>query len=130
MPHLIVDYSENLDPYADFDELFEVIEKHIEQSSLFPLAGLRCRAFCSDAYWVANGDPKYAYIHVNLRVGAGRTPEQLKHSGDEINKLLLNWLEPVNAKGKVICALSFEITQIDSELSWKTNPVRAHMARH
>lgn len=130
MPHLIVDYSDNLEPHADFSELFEAFQEYIETSSVFPLTGLRCRAFASDYSHIASGDPKYAYVHVNFRIGAGRTPEQLKQSGEEINRLLLNWLEPINTRGKVICALSFEITQVDSKLSWKHNPVRAHMARH
>lgn len=130
MPHLIVDYSENLDPHVDFSQLFNRFQAYIEQSDVFPLTGLRCRAFASDYSLVTNGDPLYAYVHINFRIGAGRTPEQLKKSGEDINALLLDWLEPVNAKGKVICALSFEITQIDSELSWKHNPVRGHMARH
>ena len=130
MPHLIIDYSSNLKHHADFAKLFERFQNYIEQSSLFPLTGLRCRAFASDHFHVTCGDPRYAYVHVNFRIGAGRTQEQLKKSGEDINRLLLDWLEPVNARGEIICALSFEITQIDSGLSWKHNPVRAHMARH
>ncbi|AMO54687.1 hypothetical protein GZ77_24210 [Endozoicomonas montiporae] len=130
MPHLIIDYSSNLEPHADFNELFESVQGYIEQSSLFPLTGLRCRAFASDHHHITSGDSQYAYVHVNFRIGAGRTVEQLKQSGEAINRLLLDWLEPVNTRGQIICALSFEITQIDSGLSWKHNPVRAHMARH
>ena len=130
MPHFIVDYSDNLNPHADFSDLFERLQSYIESSDYFPLAGLRCRAFASDYSHLMNGDPRYAYIHVNFRIGSGRTENQLYQAGEAINRILMDWLEPINAEGKVICALSFEISQIDPILSWKSNPVRSHMARH
>ena len=130
MPHLIVDYSPNLEPHADFKALFKKFQAFVESTEVFPVSGCRCRAIACDHFHVTNGDPKYAYLHVNFRVGYGRTPRQLREAGEEVRKLLMDWLEPINGKGEVVCALSFEISQIDPDLTWKYNPVRVHMAKH
>lgn len=130
MPHLIVDYSPNLEAHADFKELFQKFQNFVEQNSEFPVAATRCRARACDHFHMANGDPNYAYLHVNFRVSFGRTPRQLREAGREVRQLLLDWMEPINSKGEIVCALSFEISQIDPDLTWKYNPVRVHMAKH
>ncbi len=127
MPHFILDYSSNLQPEADFDELFETLHGYVDKSPLFPLAGCRCRAMPCPDYRVGSGDPRFAYLHLNLRVGAGRSDEQLAGAGDEIMGLVQQWLQQVQQRSGLICALSFEISQIDARLSWKHNPVRAAM---
>ncbi|MGF1683964.1 hypothetical protein [Photobacterium minamisatsumaniensis] len=127
MPHFIIDYSPNLEKHVSFDELFHSLHGFIEQSEFFPITGCRSRATAVNHFRVTNGNPLYAYIHVNFRVGSGRTQEQLKHAGDDICQLLEAWLEPINQTGAVICALSFEISQIDPVLTWKHNPIRQHM---
>ncbi|WP_413113218.1 hypothetical protein [Thaumasiovibrio sp. DFM-14] len=128
MPHFIIDYSSNLKPEADFTVLFDALQDYVTVSPTFPLAGCRCRALACPDFRVANGNSRFGYMHVNLRVGSGRTSGELAEAGDELVQIVKQWVEQLQNKTGLLCALSFEISQIDPELTWKDNPIRAAMA--
>ena len=51
-------------------------------TGVFPLAGIRCRALPRDSYRVADGHPDNGFVHVELRVGAGRDVSTLRRAGE------------------------------------------------
>jgi 5-carboxymethyl-2-hydroxymuconate isomerase len=75
MPHLTVDYSANLEEDVDIAAFCAAMRDAMLATGMFPLGGIRVRAFPCHAYVIADGDPAYAYLHMTCRIGAGRDPD-------------------------------------------------------
>ena len=125
MPHLILEYSSNLDGAVDFAALTKVIHATLLETGLFELGAVRVRAFRSEAYAIGDLLPGNGFIDMSFRLGEGRTAAERKSTGDRV-------FEAVNAflAGKVNplqFALSFEVREIDRELSWKRNGMHARL---
>jgi 5-carboxymethyl-2-hydroxymuconate isomerase len=75
MPHLIIEYSANLDTALDIPALVKAVHKAALETGVFPIGGLRTRAARRDVYTVADGHPDNGFIHVQARIGHGRPPD-------------------------------------------------------
>lgn len=90
-----------------------------------PVGGLRTRAARRDQYQVADRHPDNAFVHLILKLGHGRPMEVKEAFGEAIFSALCELLEPVSSTSPL--AISFEIQEIDSKLTWKKNNLREHM---
>ena len=72
MPHLTVEYSANLEQDVDIGAFCAAMRDAMLATGIFPLGGIRVRAFPCHAYVIADGDPRHAYMNLICRVGAGR----------------------------------------------------------
>ena len=72
MPHLTVEYSANLEEDVDIAAFCTAMRDAMLATGIFPLGGIRVRAFPCHTYVIADGDPRYAYLHMICRIGAGR----------------------------------------------------------
>jgi 5-carboxymethyl-2-hydroxymuconate isomerase len=75
MPHLIVEYSANLDALLDIPQLIVAVHAAAIETGVFPLGGIRTRAARRDVFRIADGHPDNAFIHIQARIGAGRRDE-------------------------------------------------------
>lgn len=75
MPHLTVEYSANLEEDVDIAAFCAEMRDAMLATGIFPFGGIRVRAFPCHIYVIADGDPRYAYLHMICRIGAGRDPE-------------------------------------------------------
>ena len=75
MPHLTIEYSANLDEDIDIAAFCAGMRDAMQATGIFPLGGIRVRAFPCRTYVIADGDPRYAYLHMICRIGAGRDPD-------------------------------------------------------
>lgn len=91
-----------------------------------PVGGLRTRAARRDLFQVADRHPDNAFVHVILKLGHGRPMETKKAFGETIFAALCELLEPVSETSPL--AISFEIQEIDPELTWKKNNLREYMS--
>lgn len=95
-------------------------------AGIFPLAGIRIRAYRADHWIVADGLDENDFLAMTLSVGAGRTKEALKTAGDLIFAAAREVLaEPLATPH---FALSLEIRVIDPDLSWKETPIHARLS--
>ena len=92
-----------------------------------PVGGLRTRAAKRNDYQVADRHPDNAFVHVILKLGYGRSVEVRRAFGDRLFAALCKLLEPVSSTSPI--AISFEIQQIDPELTWKKNNLREYMTK-
>jgi 5-carboxymethyl-2-hydroxymuconate isomerase len=72
MPHLTIEYSANVDGDFDMQALCDVMRDAMVETGIFPLGGIRVRAFPCGTYTIADSNPAHGYIHMICRVGAGR----------------------------------------------------------
>jgi 5-carboxymethyl-2-hydroxymuconate isomerase len=75
MPHLTVEYSANLEEDVDIAGFCAVMRDAMLATGIFPLGGIRVRAFPCHTYVIADGDPRHAYVNLICRIGAGRDAE-------------------------------------------------------
>ncbi|MDO9413977.1 MAG: hypothetical protein Q7T81_15515 [Pseudolabrys sp.] len=72
MPHVIVEYSTNIEPALSPRAVLEEVHAAVLATGVFKLAAIRTRAEPRDLYVIADGDPSHAFINVMLRIGVGR----------------------------------------------------------
>ena len=125
MPHLIIDYSANLEPAVDMAGLCEALRKAATGLDIFPAAGVRVRATAATHYAIADGNPEHGYIDISVRLRAGRALEAKKAATETLFNLARDFIAPVMAERPI--ALSFEMRDIDPELSPKAGSIRDHL---
>lgn len=122
MPHLTIDYSPNLDTDVDIGALCEQLRLAAIETGVFPMAGIRVRAFSADHVSIADGDPDHAYIDISIRLRAGRGADVKRAATAHVFEAARNFLAPVMARRPL--ALSLEMRDIDPELSPKAGSIR------
>ena len=125
MPHFIVEYSANLEDRIDLPGLADDIRDAALETGVFPLAGIRVRFHPCPIYTVADGRPDAAFIHVTLRMGAGRDDATRKRAGDALFEQMRRSLG--DSLEQLPLALSFEIAEIEPVLTYKDNRIRGYL---
>lgn len=127
MPHLIIEYTPGSVDGLNIDQICQSLRKVMTNIDIFPLAGIRVRAYEVSAYSMADGDENNQFVAVALRVGQGRTEAELKDAGQIIFETAQQLFSEKLSDGNL--ALSFEIIEINSRLSWKDNPLHARLRK-
>jgi 5-carboxymethyl-2-hydroxymuconate isomerase len=126
VPHLTIEYSASLEARADINGVCEKAYKAMLTAGIFPKAGIRVRAHKADVAIVGDALPENDFAALTLSVGAGRTTEALKTAGDIIFAAVQEALKgPLSTPH---FALSLEIREINTELSWKDTPIHARLS--
>ena len=104
MPHLVILYTPNIERETDMTALCRTLaDTMLEQrdeagKQVFPTGGTRVLAYPAAHYAVADGKGDYAFVYLNLRMGAGRSDAVKKRAGDAILESAKRHFEPVFAK--------------------------------
>jgi len=121
MAHFILEYSSNLEGEIDIPLIFENLHMAAIASGVFPIGGLRSRAVRCDQYRIADGSPELGFVHLTLKMGAGRSLEIRRTVGEQLFEVLKVDLDPVFQRRHI--GISFEITEIHPELNFKRNNI-------
>lgn len=124
MPHLIYEITDNLDTAeADIKGLLQKSNQVlIDQGGVFPTGGIRSRVIWLKDYCVADGaQPSDAFVHATLKIGAGRSDEAKKKTGDELFALLSEHFAASFERHGL--ALSMEIAEFSEAGTWKKNNI-------
>ena len=127
MPHQTIEYSANLEPDLDIDELVKALHETAAGIDALPIGGLRTRAVARQHYRIADGHPDNAFINVFLRIAPGRPFDARKAAGEKLFQALCDYLEPISAPSPP--AISYEIQELDADLRWKQNNLRDYMTK-
>lgn len=127
MPHIIVDYSANLDARLDVPVLLGALHNAALETGVFPIGGLRTRAARRDACIVADRHPDNAYVHVQVRIGTGRTPDVRQRAAEHIFAALKSATAADMAKHPL--GLTLEVVEIDPVGALRHNNLHDYVAR-
>lgn len=125
MPHIVVDYSANMESRTDIAGLCDALRRAAIETGALPMAGVRVRAIRADHVSIADGDSQHGYVDISLRLRGGRDLATRKAATTHIFATAEKFLAPAMAQYSV--ALSFEMRDIDPELSPKTGTIRDHL---
>ena len=126
MPHLIIEYSANVENDLQLDKMIETLHDVTAGIEAFPLAGLRTRGEKRTHYRIADGHPDNSFVHLTLKIGSGRELEVRQAAGEIIFDQLVSYLKPVSAERPL--AISFEIQELAEHTNYKTGNIRDYMA--
>ncbi|WP_414455944.1 5-carboxymethyl-2-hydroxymuconate Delta-isomerase [Enterobacter quasiroggenkampii] len=123
MPHFIAECTDNIREQADLPALFAKVNEALAATGIFPLGGIRSRAHWLDTWQMADGKHDYAFVHMTLKIGAGRSLESREAVGEMLFGLIKAHFAELMASRYL--ALSFELDELHPALNYKQNNVHA-----
>ena len=110
MPHLIVEYSQNLAGFPEAQALTELNQAVTSSPEVLDEADLKSRFVLVDSFEIGTAPANRAFVHAQLRLLSGRTPEAKKDLPERVAEVLRR-LSPKPAG--VMVQLSVEIVDMD-----------------
>ena len=123
MPHFIAECTDNIREQADLPGLFAKVNEALAATGIFPIGGIRSRAHWLDTWQMADGRQDYAFVHMTLKIGAGRSLESREAVGEMLFALIKEHFAELMADRYL--ALSFELDELHPTLNYKQNNVHA-----
>ena len=127
MPHLIVEYSANIEDQIALDALLDKLHTCALGTGVFPLGGLRVRAHRADAYRIADKAPDNGFVHITALIGHGRPLDVQQRAAEELFAVLTKHLEPLYANSPL--ALSLNVQEFHPVLNFKKNNLHEYVKR-
>jgi len=101
MPHCVILYTPNIEAKTDVgalcrslaDTMLTIRDEAGKQ--VFPTGGTRVLAYPAAHYAVADGKGDYAFVYINVRMGAGRGADVHKDAGDRLFAVVKEHFAPV-----------------------------------
>lgn len=125
MPHIAIEYSANLEEIVDVQGLCEALRIAGIETEIFPMPGIRVRAFRSDHYAIADGNPRHGFVDISIRLREGRPQEKKEAATAHLFSVAKAFL--ASAFDNHSIALSMEMRDIDARLSPKSGTIRDHL---
>jgi len=122
MPHLMIDYSANVEPDVDMSAFCETLRAVAASIDAFPLAGVKVRAVRVDHYAIADGNGTHGFIDISVRIREGRDMETKQHAAQKIFDAANEFVGDIMLRRSL--ALSLELRDIDAALSPKSGSIR------
>lgn len=127
MAHIVIEYSAGLRRRLDIPALLSVVHQAALATGVFPIGGIRTRAYAAEDYVIADGHPDNAFIHLSLRVGHGRDVETRKRACEAIFAAACRFLAPIFEA--VPLGIALEMQEIDPVLTFKKNNLHDYVKR-
>jgi 5-carboxymethyl-2-hydroxymuconate isomerase len=125
MPHVVVEYSKNLEQSVDISELIRVVHDAMIATDAFPLEAVRTRAAPRDDFRIADGDPRNAFLAVVGRIAPGR-PQALRHElGRSLFEAVQSYLSDVSEA--IPLSITVELQEIDQTSAFRHNSIVARL---
>ena len=122
MPHIIAEYSANLEDRLDVTALVADLHQAAIDSAVAELAGIRTRAVRREHFRVADGSPANGFVHITARLRRGRTAEARKALGQALLAAADQRLADVYAAHPI--GLTVEVHEIDPDMTFRRNTLR------
>ena len=125
MPHIIADYSGNLDARLDMSAFCDHLRAAASEIDALPTPGIRVRAIRAQHYAIADGNPNHGYIDISVRLREGRSQEMKENIAQHLFDAARAFTADYMADQPL--ALSLEVRDIDATLAPKTGTIREHL---
>lgn len=125
MAHFILEYSTNLDPQQlnSVGLLGALIDAAVA-TEVFPRAGCRGRAHPCDEFYVGDGREDFGFVHLQVRLGGGRSDEEKQLVKESLVAVLQQHLASLyDSQG---LAISFELVELP-EVKANINNLRDYL---
>lgn len=123
MPHVTVEYTDNIQNEANIEEFLKKINVSlISEGDAFSPGAIRTRAIKLTEYFVADGTGKDdAFVHVTMKIAPGRTTEVKKAACDHLFEMMQEHFNKRFADRYL--ALSLELFEFGEGGTYKQNNI-------
>ncbi len=103
MPHVVVQYTANLEPEAGIGKLCRdlaevvVAQRDAAGERLFPIGGTRVLGYPAAHFAVADGAPDRAFVYLDVRIAPGRERSAVTATGEAMIAVVRSHFEAVFA---------------------------------
>ena len=103
MPHVVIQYTANLEPQAAIDVLCHalaevlVAQRDAQGARVFPIGGTRVLGYPAPHFAVADGGIDRAFVYIEVRIAPGRDPAVVQAVGEAMMTVVRRHFEPVFA---------------------------------
>jgi 5-carboxymethyl-2-hydroxymuconate isomerase len=125
MAHIVIEYSAGLRERLALPALLSAVHQAALATGVFPIGGLRTRAYEAQHCVIADGHPDNAFVHLSLKVGHGRDVKTRKRACEAIFDAACRELAPIYESQPL--AISLEMQEIDPVLTFKKNNLHEHV---
>jgi 5-carboxymethyl-2-hydroxymuconate isomerase len=126
MPHVIVEYSANLESAIDVRQLLRNVHEAVLASGVFEVGAVRTRATRHELAIVADGDRDNGFVHVEVRMAPGREAAARKSLANAILSALAADTRELYARTGL--GLSVEVRELDYTAAVRLNNLHERMA--
>lgn len=127
MAHILIEYSAGLRGRIDVPGFLTVVHQAALATGVFPIGGIRTRAYRAEHCVIADGHPDNGFVHLSLRVGHGRDLETRKRACEAIFDAACRHLAPLFET--LPLGISLEMQEIDPVLTYKKNNLHDYVKR-
>lgn len=126
MAHFVLEYSDNVPAdLLNLHSLFAQLHQAAVDTGLFPLKGIRSRAYACHEYRLADGNPEHIFVHLTVLLGAGRSLEERQMAAKSFFKVMeAHFASCFEQRG---VALSFEMKELEPVLKYNKNNLQAYL---
>jgi 5-carboxymethyl-2-hydroxymuconate isomerase len=125
LAHIVIEYSSNLLGQFDLDGFARAVHGAALATGVFPIGGIRTRAYEAKHYVIADGNPDNAFVHISLRVGHGRDVDTRKRACEAIFAVACQELGAVFER--LPLGIALEMQEIDPVLTFKKNNLHEYV---
>jgi 5-carboxymethyl-2-hydroxymuconate isomerase len=126
MPHVIIEYSANIEAEIAPQRLVEELHQAAIASGIAEPVAVRTRLMRREHHRIGDGAPENAFVHIDIRARKGRTLEQKKAAVQALYDQANKTLDAVFRARPL--ALTVEIHEIDPETRLLRNGMRERKA--
>lgn len=119
MAHIVIEYSAGLGERLALPAFLSAVHQAALATGVFPVGGLRTRAYEARDYVIADGHADNNFVHLCLKVGHGRDLETRRRACEGIFDAACRHLASVYESHPL--AISLEMQEVDPVLTFKKN---------
>lgn len=125
MAHIVIEYSAGLRDRLDLPAFLAEVHQAALATGVFPIGGIRTRAYEAEHYVIADGHRDNAFVHLSLKVGHGRDLETRRRACEAIFNVACRHLAALFDESPL--GISLEMQEIDPVLTFKKNNLHEYV---
>jgi 5-carboxymethyl-2-hydroxymuconate isomerase len=123
--HLVIEHSSNLRRQLNLPKFVEAMRQATLATGIFPVGGMRARAYESAADTDAGPHPDHTFVHLCISVGQGRDHASRRQACEEIFAAACEQLREVHARAPV--GISVQMQERDPDARIKQGNIRDYV---
>ncbi|MCL9684934.1 5-carboxymethyl-2-hydroxymuconate Delta-isomerase [Legionella maioricensis] len=112
MPHLTLEYSNNLRVTDRFNQLFDELHRLLAEELPTQLSSCKSRCIVHPLFFIGDQDEKNAFVHLTIKMLPGRADAKKKRLGEIILNILRVFFKSESTQLNL--SLSVEILDLDN----------------
>ena len=117
MPHIRLEYTDNINIPTNFDDLFKKLHRVLVEYGDIDINNCKSRAIKLDRYLFSDGQTNGSFVHLDVRIFAGRSEEVLHTIGEHLRSVLAENFVKDKARDNV--QITIEVQEIKKENYFK-----------